>query len=271
MNWSWSRCRKVRELLVEHVDRELTEELRRRVEAHLATCQACRQLARELEEGSAWAERARPAVPAEDFAARVMARIEQVRPAPSPAWGWVRPVAVPALALALVAAALVGVLLRPAPKPTGPSEIARIPRIESRTEPVRAPALSERAPVLIATVPALPRPQFNRPRAAGGLVASKPSAVVEASAEADELSYLLGERTVEVASYLEAGALYEQNGLLPHALSAYKRAAEEGEEVRVALLAMGRVHEQMGELDAAVEAYAAALQPEEAGPEGPVS
>ena len=266
MNWPWNHCRRVRRLLLEYVDRELRGEPARFVSVHLQRCAACRELASELEEGAAWAEQATPARPPEDFVGKVMARIEQLRSAPSLLSSWGRPAA----ALAAAALLLAVLVLRPGPRISRVAVGPPTPRPQAQLEIARASAL-EPAPIRVASLPAADSQETGRPRATTKSFTATPSTSEPEASAPDELAYLLGEEPIPVESYAEAGVLYEESGLLPQALSAYHEAAAQGEEARIALLAIGRIHEQMGELDAAVEAYAAALLSEEAEPESPVS
>jgi len=259
MNWLWGNCRKIRPLLLVYLDKELDRDARHLVSAHLDSCAACRQLVAELEEGLGWAKRMAPAAPPADFTRKVMARVAQAPPPhlASP-WRWRQTFVMVGTAAILLALWLLPArfsnrppLSEPAknaatrpkpvvPAPTPDTRIAGLPPAVSRSAAQRV-----EAPRLAAPRPAATK---TRPQLASTGEASAP----------DELNDVFGAQALAVSNNLQAGAIYEENGLSEEALSAYEKAAQSEKEPG-ALLAMGRVYEQMGNLDAAWDAYAQAL------------
>jgi len=75
------RCWRVSRRLWEYLDGEIAGRLHQRVEGHLRECDDCQGLLSRLKEEAAAARLIEPISPPEDFAAKVMRRLEVMRAA----------------------------------------------------------------------------------------------------------------------------------------------------------------------------------------------
>jgi hypothetical protein len=239
-------------LLSAYLDDELAEPERARLVLHLSDCSACR---RRLAELAAVADAIGPlahVAPPDGFTAAVLARLTP-RPVPVRRPRWVAAWAA-AVVVVIVALAVLAIHTR-APVPE--RVVQKRPPVERKAVAVHAPAAAERPVPPVAVVPQ-PSPVTVTVRRSVG-TRSAPRFTADSSASPAErgpgLDAVNGQVLVAyaVSSPLDKGEVYEQSGDFENALAAYQAVAES--TPGPALLGVGRVAEQLGDMLTAAEIY----------------
>jgi tetratricopeptide (TPR) repeat protein len=258
------KCRLIYRRIWEYVDEQLPAAQKRAVEAHLDSCENCRQLVAKLRAEAAAAQLIQPLTPPADFAARVWQRIEALeaersgrgaRRAFSPARvGWVAT----ALTILIIAAVyFANPVYRETVEPGRPTTIT-------------PSSIAKETPAVIANKPkpeaikkAVTMAEAGAARAAVGNrhLPAKTVRVVKSAGirEIAKTKPIITPAPVAAENPLEVAAEYEQNGEMEDALIAYQEAADNPQDREAALFGVGRIYERMGLSISAIEAYDAAV------------